>query len=238
MTNQPLKPGHGGPVAHPYGDDGRHGSKNLPSWVSTVALIGMVGFVAVALVLIIANAPGHQPSIHKLEVKQLGDLQAALKEVAHDPTRAAQLQDEAVRELRGAAFYEAILKCRVIEDRYLSKLVSLRSVTDFKADKSWIEESGGRMPANTCSYTGPVAGTLAELLARKGEARVVLITFNSRNWNNYPDHGVIIFWTESDTAEFLPFEYFEEHYGITADEWADPAGKLFGKKAPFEFTYE
>lgn len=238
MKNQPPKPGHGGEVARADGDHERKGSKSLPPEVSRYALIGMVGFVVLALILAFALAPGYQLSIHKLEVKQLGDLQAALMEVAHDPTRTAQLQDEAVRDLRGAAFYEAILKRRVIEDRYLSKLVSLRTVTDTYAGKSWIEDSAGRMPADTCSYTGPVAGTLAELLARKGEVRVVLITFNSRNWNNYPDHGVIILWTDAAQAEFLPFEYFEEHYGITADEWADPAGKLFGKKAPFQFTYE
>lgn len=213
-------------------------SRNLPPWVTNTALAGMVGFVVLALVLVIANAPGYQDSIHKLEVKQLGDLQAPLLEVAADESKAAQLQTDEIREARGAEFYEALLQARLLEDSMVSKLVSLKTTTDRKADKAWLDEPDGKMPADACSYTGPAAGELVELLNRKGDQRVVLITFNARNWNNYPDHGIVVFWTDGDVAEFLPFEYFEENYGITEEEWADPAGKLFGKKAPFQHTYE
>lgn len=174
----------------------------------------------------------------KLEVKQLGDLMAALEALPSDPAKADVLMGESVRDERGEGFYEALLKQGLLDDALLSKLVSLNSKTDAKADKSWLDEPSRRMPDNACSYTGPVARALVDVMGLKGDDRAVLITFNARNWNNYPNHGIVVFWTDADAAEFLPFEYFEANYGITEKEWADPAGKLFGKKAPFQYTYE
>lgn len=75
-------------------------------------------------------------------------------------------------------------------------------------------------------------------MGRAGEERCILLTFNARNWNNYPEEGVIVLWSDGVVGEWLTFDEASENYGITAEEWADPAGKLFGKKAPFQHTYE
>jgi len=84
-----------------------------------------------------------------------------------------------------------------------------------------------------CSFTGPRG---RHIQALRGKS--VLVTFNSRNWNNYPDRGVLVIWYDSETPQWLNFEQAKADWGITAEEWADPAGKLFGKKAPFQDTYE
>lgn len=204
------------------------------------AAVFMFAALGVMFVFIISNCQPYDLDSNKakLEVKQTGDLRAGLERMLSDPANVDILAGDTVKDVRGEGFYEELLRRELLDDVLLSKLVSLNSKTDAKADKIWLYEPGGRMPDNSCSYTGPIAGELVEVLARKGDDRAVLITFNAHNWNNYPDHGIVVFWTDADVAEFLPFEYFEEHYGITEEEWADPAGKLFGKKAPFEHTYE
>ena len=77
-----------------------------------------------------------------------------------------------------------------------------------------------------------------DVLTRTGSDRCVILTFNSRNWQNYPDLGVIVLWSDGDIAEWLTFEEARQEWGITRAEWEDPAGQLFGRKAPFQFTYD
>lgn len=170
-----------------------------------------------------------------LEVKQMGDIRAALDQAFADERFLKLAESEP--DVRGERMWARLIQERLIDEGNIGKLVSLNSPTDVKPYRE--DVMGGRPTSEPwCSYTAPSLGKLRKLYGHGGDDRAVLITFNARNWNNYPDEGIVVFWTDADVAEFLPFEYFEENYGITEEEWADPAGKLFGKKAPFQYTYE
>jgi hypothetical protein len=94
-----------------------------------------------------------------------------------------------------------------------------------------------RVGAENCSYTAPRANELLRVMQFSGRDRCVLVTFNSRNWGNYDMHGVVASWSDGQIG-WLTFEQARDEWGITQEEWADPAGKLFGKKAPFQHTFE
>jgi hypothetical protein len=144
---------------------------------------------------------------------------------------------EVFRQARGRELYEAMIR-QELADSILFKLVSLNSTTDDAVGEDWLEDEKAELPVNACSYTAPRGGDLEEVLGLKGTKRVVLITFNSRNWNNYPDKGVIVLWSDAETPSYMTFEDAHEDWGITRAEWDDPADKLFGKKHPFQHTYE
>ncbi|MCB9895102.1 MAG: hypothetical protein H6839_11680 [Planctomycetes bacterium] len=173
-------------------------------------------------------------STYYLEIKQQDDIQAALQaaEVQGDLDGLIKAQPDA----SGQEFWALCLRERLFESVILRRFRSFRSETD--ETPSWEDFLSGNVKEPWCSYTGPRADQVREATARKGTERVVLFCFNSRNWNNYPNHGVLATWSDGDRATYLTLEDMIETYGITAEEWADPAGKLFGKKAPFQYTYE
>lgn len=47
-----------------------------------------------------------------------------------------------------------------------------------------------------------------------------------------------MFWTDGDAPLWMSFDDAERDWGVTRAEWEDPAGRLYGKKAPFKFTCE
>jgi hypothetical protein len=173
----------------------------------------------------------------QLEVKMMEDLHHGVVQAS----KQKQFDDLVVGhpDASGERFWSILFTTGVLDPSYM-KLVSLRSPTDTKPDKAWIT-TGETLPANGCSYTSPRLGEFRRLLQPSDDGPWVLITFNSRNWNNYPDKGVMVVWSRQFPDRFvtwLTFEVASEQYGITAEEWADPAGKLFGKKPPFQHTYE
>jgi hypothetical protein len=96
--------------------------------------------------------------------------------------------------------------------------------------------ANARGQVDTCSYTSPMGGEIGKVMM--GRESVVTITWNAQNWRNAEGKKVPVFWSDDDQAQWLTFEEAQSRFGITAEEWADPAGKLFGKKAPFQHTYE
>ncbi|MCG3184231.1 MAG: hypothetical protein ICCCNLDF_02344 [Planctomycetes bacterium] len=242
MKNQPLKPGHGGPVPEPQTfsvpkrmqEDECMGRSRTPYMVT--AAIFMFLCLAIMFGFILLRAQTKRPyGTHKLEPKMVGDLNSGLEEALASPKFRSLSKKHP--DLAGQEFWELLIRERAVDEYLLSKLASLKSTTDRRPERD--DFLSGTEPSDPwCSFTAPRMGQLAELKKRTGEDHVVLVTFNSRNWNNYPGRGVIVLWSDRKVGEFLDFETAEDDYGITAEEWADPAGKLFGKKAPFQFTYE
>lgn len=239
-TNGKVPYGYGGPVPRDEDAPTPQPDKSCISRACGKRVIGasivMFACLAVMFLLIVSVPARVTPSKAELEIKHLGELHAGLTSIVADPARRDMLRRDDVYELGGERFYEMAFREGLLDSALLGNVVSLNSTTDAKASREFVDNQQS-LPANSCSYTAPKAGELAQLLER-GQARTVLITFNSRNWNNYSDDGVIIIWADGNDAEFLTFAEANEQFGITAEDWADPAGKLFGRKAPFQYTYE
>ena len=188
--------------------------------------------------------PSHDPdpdSRSNMEYKRIGDLMACFQLLALEPDNLADLKKPSNAHLEGRSLYEHAFRSHVFVGSHPSKLVSFRSGVDTESKPDWIDNPEKNLPPELCSYTAPRAGELADVLNSK--ERFVVISFNSRNWNNYPDRGVLCAWTHfrpGTIAEvsYMTFEDASQDWGITQAEWDDPAGKLFGKKAPFQHTYE
>lgn len=89
---------------------------------------------------------------------------------------------------------------------------------------------------NQCFYTFPDLRWYSDP-DNGAKRRFVVMCFNSRNWDSCPEFGVLAAWSDGETG-FFTFKEANERYGISRDEWDDPARKLFGKKPPFHRTYE
>lgn len=139
-------------------------------------------------------------------------------------------------DARGRELWEYVVQNQCIDDTVHTMVVSVNGPDD-PIEKASIGLKIALPPEN-CSYTAPQGSAITPLLQRKGSDRRVLVCHNARNWHNFPDHGVAVLWSDREEAEWLTFEQAAKDWGITEAEWADPAGKLFGKKAPFEYTYE
>jgi hypothetical protein len=172
------------------------------------------------------------------EALTVGDLMASLNLIQSDDSKRRKLRADNVKDTQGRQFYEAAFNRKLLEDDLANKLVSLNSKTDKKADGLIFSDGDGTLEEFNCSFTAPIASELLSVMRRKGSERAVLITYNARNWNNFPTLGVIVQWSDAEKPVWMNFEEAQRDWGITAEEWADPAGKLFGKKAPFQHTYE
>ncbi|MCB9933342.1 MAG: hypothetical protein H6841_07970 [Planctomycetes bacterium] len=244
MTNQPLKPGHGGPVPEPRTfsvpmrapEPQCMGRSPRPYAIAAASFMFLCLAIMFGVIFFANKATDIGSSKRSLEAKQLGDLDAGIKHMLAEQRFASAAKKHP--ELAGEAFWAFALREGLLDDALLSKLSSLNSTTDLRPENREAFFKGTAPAQPWCSYTAPRMGELAELMKRSPEDRIVLVTFNSRNWSNYPENGVVVLWAGGERAEFLDFETAAEEFGITAEEWADPAGKLFGKKAPFQHTYE
>jgi hypothetical protein len=195
-------------------------------------------FACVAVILgavYLVNRPPEESDLSKRkhDVLKGGDLYSGLIEaVKQEKFDFVASHDE---EASGTRFWTVCFRESLLEDVLAGRLCSKASVEDSPATASEIASGDAE---DWCSFTAPRLGELKELLSRKGSDRVVLITFNSRNWRNYPAHGVLVMWSDSECPCYMTSEEANQGFGITPEEWADPAGKLFGKKAPFQHTYE
>jgi hypothetical protein len=72
----------------------------------------------------------------------------------------------------------------------------------------------------------------------KGKNRKVMICFNSRNWANYDDAGVLCQWTDEGTALYITKLEAKEQFQIDSDTWDTNPKDIIGNKAPFDKTFE
>jgi hypothetical protein len=180
-------------------------------------------------VLAVATIPKLTEAKDKLEIKQMGDLYAGLQQISADDRKKKQIRGQLLGRTEGADFWYTAIDEGLLDSSLSRKLVSLHS-NDVKHEPP--------VPASGISYTAPKGGELFMVMSRKGSERCVLFTWNSRNWRNAKGERVPIAWSDSDAIQWVTFEEAQADWGISRAEWDDPAGKLFGKKAPFQFTYE
>lgn len=197
-----------------------------------IGILGLlVGILAVAVIPKLTDAK------NKLEVKQVGDLMSGFKMMQTDDGKLAKLKKKKVSEAKGEKFYEVAFKERILEDELLAKIVSLNPKGgDTKAGKEWITQEGGELPANSCSYTCPKGSELINTMTAKGEKRTVFLTFNTRNWNNYEEHGTLVQWSDGDSATYLTKEDASSEFSIDESAWNNP-DELIGQRKPFDKTH-
>jgi hypothetical protein len=121
-------------------------------------------------------------------------------------------------------------------DRELVLLLAMPGGLDSKAAPDKVVDVG-EVPAECCSYCTPPANSLLLSFGCRGRDRRVVLCPDSDHWLLFSGE-VPLFFSDAEEVQWTAWQDLEEDYGITAEEWADPAGKLFGKKAPFQFTYE
>ena len=199
-----------------------------------IGILGLlVGILAVAVIPKLTEAQ------NKLEIKQLGDLMAGFNTIATDSSKREKLsRKKQVKDTKGAKFFEAAFKYKLLEDGLIPKVVGLNS-TDIKAGKEWLDEEDGEMPPNSVSYTAPKASKLMEVMKMSGKKRKVILTFNSRNWNNYGDAGVIVQWSDAETAEYMTVDVAtDDPWNLDDKAWNENPDEIIGEKAPFDMTFE
>ena len=229
-ANVPEQPVGQQPCQMPYPQPkaGMSGTK-----IAVIILCIVFGFVVLGGVLVgvlaVAVVPKLEAAKKELELPQVKDQVAVLHQIETNQIRKRKLQS--LNDTKGQELWAKMIEKKIVPQEIMMKLVSYGSKTEQRPTAL-----GSHIESN-CSYTLPKADMLREVMSSSGSKRCVFITFNSRNWNNY-DGEVVVMWSDSRAPEFLTFEYFRDNWNITEGEWADPAGKLFGIKAPFQHTYE
>ncbi|MCA8937372.1 MAG: hypothetical protein KDB68_14330 [Planctomycetes bacterium] len=155
--------------------------------------------------------------------------------IAADAERKTILRDIATERLGGAKLFGEGVK-RGLFDREIILLLALSGGPDHAANPDTVAETG-QLPADCCSYCSPPASEFLMSLGMKGKRRRVVLCPNARNWVLFGE-AVPMIVSDRHEIQWVTWADLSEEFGITEEEWADPAGKLFGKKAPFQHTYE
>jgi hypothetical protein len=151
-----------------------------------------------------------------------------------DDARKKRLRDPKLKDKSGAAGFGAAVQAGVYDDSILKFLV-IPGTGDDPADAAEVKSSGSLTTAN-CSFCGPKLTELLVVMSSKESKRCVVLCPNSKHWAKFGE-AVPILFSDSDRAT-LTTRADLSLYDITEADWADPAGKLFGKKAPFDKVYE
>ncbi len=224
------------------------GSKGL----ATAGLILAIASMTLPI-LAVAIVPKLTGAKEKLELKQMGDLQAALDSAIVDG--GSRLTRAPLADAKGADLWIGLQSSRLVGSDVSSKLVSLMGNDSVTAPASHA----------SISYTAPDGSELRHMIYNRQRAalgnrtvemptrdggsrqqeivvglfpRYVAITWNSRNWRNAGGEKVPVVWSDSPMPEWLTFAEAQSGWGVTRAEWDDPAGKLFGKREPFLRTFE
>jgi hypothetical protein len=184
----------------------------------------LVGILAVAV------TPKLGAAKEKLELKQMGDLEAGLRQIARDDAKKKRLKGPTLANAKGADFWNGCLENGLLDRELGRKLTSLNGTEQ--------ASEGVPLPASAISYTSPKGSDLLVVMTSKSSKRCVVFTWNSRNWRNLGGDQVPVVWSDGEMPVYMTFDEAQSDWGITRAEWDDPAGQLFGTKAPFQNTYE
>lgn len=201
--------------------------------VELMVVIGILGLLVG--ILAVAVLPRLKEARRNSEIINLGKVSQVLELNANTGRNKSKIRN--LGEASGRAFWNGMFKTGVLEHEYLNKVVSLDSKEDAAADSSAFENNGPGLTSTNCSYTSPKANAYAEVANMKGSKRTVMFTYDTRNWENYGDKGVIVQFSGAETPEFMDFATAEAQFGIVGADWSRPA-LLIGIKKPFDHTFE
>ena len=205
--------------------------------IGCVVLGLMVLFGVFVGILAVAVTPKLTEARTKLELKQMEDLRSGLLNIVVDSSKRVKLaKDKQIKDTRGEEFWIAALENGVIDEQLAPRLTSLMSTNETSLRDY---RTGDGIPSGMhVSFTAPKANEMMAVMNRRGTKRCVVITWNSRNWKNENGDRVPVVWSDEESPMWMTFEEAQRDWGITRAEWDDPRGHLFGKKEPFQFTFE
>lgn len=201
--------------------------------VELMVVIGILGLLVG--ILAVAVLPKLKEARRQSEIINLGKMRQALELSANTGNNRARIRS--LGDASGRAFFNGVFKLGVLDHEYLSKVVSLDSKVDDAAGSSAFEHGGQGLLATNCSYTSPKAADYAEVAALPGSKRCVMFTYDTRNWENYGDKGVIVVFSDGSSPEFIEQATAEMQWGIAGSDWRNPSA-VIGIKKPFERTFE
>ncbi|MCB9895028.1 MAG: type II secretion system protein [Planctomycetes bacterium] len=200
--------------------------------VELMVVIGILGLLVTVLAFSVTR---HFTKTHAdLDKVNMSKLYSSLQTLANDGTFTKRANQKDNKDKSGHEFFEVCFRHKLLDADQLDEIVSLGG-PNTPADRASYGDKFELDPSN-CSFTAPKMGEFKQLLQSK--ERTVLFAFNSRNWHNYDsiDYGILVAWSDGQ-FEYLTAADAAEKYEISPEEWADPAA-LFGKKKPFDHTYE
>ncbi len=202
--------------------------------VELMVVIGILGLLVG--ILAVAVLPKLMSAKSELEKKQMGELRQALELAGNEGKNKEKIKN--MKEKAGRAFWSDCFKLGVLEKEMIKKVVCLGSEAgDSSADSSVFEEGGKGLSEGNCSYTSPKGQEMSQVMNLKGSKKVVIITFDSRNWSSYKDKGVLCAWSEGDT-DYIDQPGAEQQYKIDKASWEKPDTQILGSKKPFDRTWE
>ena len=202
--------------------------------VLTVVAALLVGTVAVT---------GHaqfSQAVAKLEAKQLGDLVMATQKISAEQRSKWKLKDDKAKGLVGRGFFEYCFKHKLFDSDMRKKCVAIISGVDDKGvDLEFFDDDKNvAFTQANCSYATPKCDELLATIYQKGDKRRILYCWDSRNWLNQPASGALVAWSDGETGEYIDAAKAKGDYAISAEDFALPGEKLFGKVKPFEGVFE
>jgi prepilin-type N-terminal cleavage/methylation domain-containing protein len=204
--------------------------------VELMVVIAIIGLLV--SVLATATLPKLKKASSEMDKIQMKDCYDELVRATQlDEGNKRKLHNEAIVEKKGYEFWEAMFRNKILGSEVLRRLVS-KGGSDTPADSRWLEDENGHLPVDSVSWTAPRTRNLFEVLKSHGKDKAVLFSFNGRNWNNYPDAGVLVLFAENEVPEYVTPETLKDYgWELSPEEWQSPSS-LFGQKRPFDGTWE
>ncbi|MBK9973668.1 MAG: prepilin-type N-terminal cleavage/methylation domain-containing protein [Planctomycetes bacterium] len=203
--------------------------------VELMVVIAILGL----LVSVLAFTVVHQYAKSKADLEKIAmkDIVSGINQMTIDQRAGAILRAEPNRNAGGREFFKAAFKSKLLDESLLKKIVS-QSGNDFAADA--LPSEGAELLAENCSFTAPKMGELREVMGLGGKKRVVLLSHNGRNWRNYESlgYGPLVIFSDGDMAQYLDPQTAQAEMKLSSADWEDPSANLFGRKQPFQRTYE
>lgn len=200
-----------------------------------VELMVVIGILSLLVTVLAVSVTHHFAKANAdLDRVNLGKLYASLQSTAADTGQKKRFNQKENRYKAGREFFEVCFRNGSFSGEELDNVVSLGG-PDSTAGRAGLGKDFS-LAEDACSFTAPKMGEFQQLM--QSRERKVLFCFNSRNWNNYNSlgYGTLVAWSDGEIA-YLTHSDIAERYDISEDEWNDP-GRLIGKKAPFDKTYE
>lgn len=205
--------------------------------VELMVVIAIIGLLV--SVLATATLPKMRKASSEMDKIQMKDCFDELTRAFIDEGNKKRMRLESIQEKKGHEFWEAMFRHKILGRDVLRRLVS-KGGTDAAADSRWLDEEHGRLPIDACSWTAPRVRNYFQVLSARGKEKSVVFTFNSRNWNNYPDQGALVMWSggEAEVPEYVTPELLKDWgWDISPEDWGNPT-TLFGAKMPFDGTWD
>ncbi|MCC6574648.1 MAG: prepilin-type N-terminal cleavage/methylation domain-containing protein [Planctomycetes bacterium] len=205
-----------------------------------VELMVVIAILAILMgVLAVAVMGPWRDANANLDRLNMAKLASTLQAAAMSNSNRGKLNSAAFKEASGRAFWEQCFKQKLLDSDMLTKVVSLGSKTGDLPAKPEITDGVGEFTQQNCSYTSPLGGKLLETMGSMGRKRTFVLSFDSRNWNNYQDkQGVLVSWSDGEQALYVDEVTAANEFGVTKEEWANPAEHIIGRKGPWARTFE